>query len=311
MSCKEFEENLSLYPYDELAAEDRRALEEHLAGCAGCRKLLEATERLHQSLAGRMAAEVTPHLLARCRLALDEALDKETAPSWRNLFDRWFVGLGANLPSRAAVALSLVVLGFGLGWEIRPRVRPPSGDGSPSVSEAGLPLGDLRINNISQVPSGAENGQVRISVTADHHMTLEGSLDDPRIRQVLVHAVKDYDNPGIQHDSLECLRSNISHPSVRDALLYAMQNDPNAGLRLDALQAAEELDWTPQVRQAFLNALEKDKNPGVRVAAVDMLTEHADESILPSLEKLATSDPNRYVRLRSLSALRKLNGGQN
>jgi putative zinc finger protein/HEAT repeat protein len=309
MSCQDLEESLSLYLYDELAPEERRAFEEHLAGCAACRKQLEETERLHQQLSEQPAAEVTPQLLARCRIALDEALDKEISPGWRNLFERWFVGFGSPLPSRAAVALSLVVLGFGLGWEIRPRLgnTPSPGNGGPGISD----IANWRINNISQVPTSGANGQVRFSVDADHHMTLEGSLDDERIRQVLVNAVKDYDNPGIQHDSLECLRSNPGNPSVRGALLYAMQNDPNAGLRLDALQAAQELDWTPEVRQAFLNTLEKDKNPGVRVAAVDVLTEHADDSLLPAFEQLAKSDPNRYVRMKSLSILRKLNGGQN
>jgi putative zinc finger protein/HEAT repeat protein len=311
MSCQEFEENFSLYLYGELAAGERQAFDLHLAACPACRKRLGETERLHELLSERPTAEVTPELLARCRMALEEALDKEADPSWRNLFERWSVGFVPHrgMPSRAAVTLTLLLLGFGLGWEIRPRVGTPPLNETTGITEGNL--GDLRINNISQVPSGAENGQVRISVDADRHMTLEGSLDDPRIRQVLVNAVKDYDNPGIRHDSLDVLRSNPKQPLVRTAYLYAMQNDPNAGLRLEALQAAEELDWTPEVRQAFLNTLEKDKNPGVRVAAVDVLTEHADSSILPALERLAASDPNRYVRMKSLSALRKLNGGLN
>ncbi|PYV32309.1 MAG: hypothetical protein DMG22_13820 [Acidobacteria bacterium] len=309
MSCQEFEENFSLYIYGELAAEDRAALDEHVAACPACRIRLGETERLLALLSERPSPEVTPELLARSRMSLEEALDKEAVPSWRNLFERWFVGFGSALPSRAAVALTLLVLGFGLGWEIRPRVGTPSSTGTAGLTEGYL--GDLRINNISQVPSGTENGQVRISVDADHHMELEGSLDDPRIRQLLVNAVMDYDNPGIRHDSLSVLRSNPEQPSVRGALLYAMQNDPNAGLRLEALQAAQELAWTPEVRQAFLTTLEKDKNSGVRVAAVDALTEHANSSILPALERLAASDPNRYVRLKSLSALRKLNGGLN
>jgi putative zinc finger protein/HEAT repeat protein len=311
MSCKEFEESFNLYLYGELAADERQTFDQHLAACPACRKRLGETERLHELLSARPEPEVTPGLLARCRMALEEALDKEAAPSWRNLFERWFAGFipHRGMPSRAAVALTLLVLGFGLGWEIRPRVGTPPSSGTSGFSEGNL--GDLRINNISQVPSGSENGQVRISVDADHHMTLEGSLDDPRIRQVLVNAVKDYDNPGIRHDSLDVLRSNPEQPSVRTALLYAMQNDPNAGLRLEALEASQELEWTPEVRQAFLNTLEKDKNPGVRVAAVDILTEHADSSMMPALERLAASDPNRYVRMKSLSALRKLNGGLN
>ena len=36
-----------------------------------------------------------------------------------------------------------------------------------------------------------------------------------------------------------------------------------------------------------------------------------EHAYLAALERLATSDPNRYVRLKSLSALRKLNGGLN
>ena len=311
MTCNEFEENFSLYLYGELGAEERAALDEHAAACPACRKRLGETERLHALLSERPTPEMTPALLARCRMALEEALDKEAAPSLRNLFDRWFVGFVPHrgMPSRAAVALTLLILGFGLGWEIRPRLGSPSSPGTGGLNEASL--GELRINNISQVPSGTENGQVRISVDADHHMTFEGSLDDPRIRQLLVNAVKGYDNPGIRHDSLDVLRSNPEQPSVRGAFLYAMQNDPDVGIRLDALQAAQEFAWTPEVRQAFLNTLEKDKNPGVRVAAVDALTEHANSSILPALERLATSDPNRYVRLKSLSALRKLNGGLN
>jgi HEAT repeat protein len=50
---------------------------------------------------------------------------------------------------------------------------------------------------------------------------------------------------------------------------------------------------------------------GVRVESVDVLVDHIekegrDEAILSALERLATNDPNRYVRLKCASALRKL-----
>jgi HEAT repeat protein len=50
---------------------------------------------------------------------------------------------------------------------------------------------------------------------------------------------------------------------------------------------------------------------GVKVESVDALVDHfekegRDAAILNALERLATSDPNRYVRLKCASALRKL-----
>jgi HEAT repeat protein len=209
-----------------------------------------------------------------------------------------------------AAALTLIVLGFSLGWTLRtrpPGVRPATNEES-LASPIDTDSSNLRINNISQVASGPKNGDVRITVNAERQMTLEGSLDDPRIRQVLIDAVTGYDNPGIRRDSMEVLRQHADNPNVRPALLYAIQNDPNTGVRLDALEAVQGMEWNPEVRQALLNSLDHEKNQGVRVAAIDVLTDHADLATLPALERLAASDPNRYVRMKAVSAIRKLQG---
>ncbi len=137
-------------------------------------------------------------------------------------------------------------------------------------------------------------------------MTLEGSVDDPRIQQVLVYAVKSYDNPGIRRDTLDALRERGSVPTVRRALLWSMRHDPNLGVRLEALDAARGLAWDSDMRQAFLDALEHDTSPGVRVAAIDVLSGHSDETTLPALERVATSDANRYVRMKCASAVAAL-----
>jgi hypothetical protein len=304
MNCTELNENLALYLYDELPAEQRQACETHLEVCADCRARLEETRRLHHLLSARPTTEPSPQLLVHCRAALEEALDRELSGiSWKSLFEQWMAASGGISRLPIAAALTLVVLGFGLGWTLR--TRPP---GALSQASVESDLGNLKINNISQVASSPKNGQVRITLNAERQMTLEGSLDDPRIRQVLVDAVKGYDNPGIRHDSMEMLSRHADNPSVRPALLYAIQNDPNAGVRLDALQTVQAMQWCPEVSQALLNALEREKNPGVRVATIDVLADHADAAMLPALTKLAADDPNRYVRMKSTTAIRKIQG---
>lgn len=313
MNCNEFDQHLAAYLYDDLPAALRQECGAHLAGCGNCRELLEKTRGLHQIINERVSPEPSPALVAHCRASLEEALDLELAGlSWKSLLAHWTSSFGGVSRLPLASALTLILLGFGLGWTLRPRashpgtgITPPAADLS-SISDSDL--GDMRINDISQVAPSAKSGDVRITVNAERRMTLEGSLDSPRIRQVLIDAVTGYDDPGIRRDSMELLRPQADDPAVRNALLYSIQNDSNPGVRLDALAAAREMAWCPEVRRTLLNTVEHDKNAGVRVSAIDQLVDHPDPATLPALRRLAAVDPNPYIRMKSLAAVRKLQG---
>ncbi len=313
MSCKDFEEKVTLSQYDELSEKQRADLHAHLANCSECRARLEQARRLHALLSQRSPSEPSPELLAQCRMALDEAIDRElSSVSWRKLFGELWAGLTAIPLTRASWALAILLFGIGLGWTLRPHfnIAPAAGGASNPASQASTltpDISNMRINAITQVAPAPEAGQVRITVDAERRMTLQGSLDDPHIRQVLVDALKSYSNAGIRRDSLDALQAAGGDlPSVRDALLYALQNDPNAGVRLEALRTVRKMEWTPEVQKALMNALAPDNNPGVRVAALDVLVQHADESTLPTLERLASDDSNPYVRMKSLNAVHRL-----
>jgi hypothetical protein len=312
MNCDDLEKTSSLYLYDELGANERAAFEAHLVACAACRTRLEETRRLHRLLGQCPQPEPTPELLVRCRQALDDALDHEQL-GWRSLLRGWLWQFGPMPATRAVAVLTLVLFGFMLGWTLHPRARslPPLAPGATASSFMGPDLGDVRIRHISEVAPDPQSGGVRITLDAERRVTLEGSLDDPRIRQVLVDTVRGYDNPGIRRDTLDALRMHRDNPSVRAALLYALRHDTNPGVRLEALKTARGMQWGADVRQALLDALEHDANPGVRVAAMDALVEHAqeegmNETLMPVLERLAASDQNRYVRLRCQAAVWKL-----
>jgi Putative zinc-finger/HEAT repeats len=315
MSCKDFERNLTISLYNELSREERAALDAHVASCPACRKRLEQAGKLHSLLSERSSSEPSPELLAQCRIALDEAIDRElSSVSWKKLFGELWTGLTTLPLTRASWALAVLLFGFGLGWTLRPHVplSPPVGDGTnvPNQASALSPdMSNMRINAITQVTPTTEKGQVRITVDAERRMTLQGSLDDPHIRQVLVDAVRSYSNAGIRRDSLDALQAaGGNQPSVRSALLYALEKDPNPGVRLEALRTVRRMEWTPDVQRALMQAVAPGNNPGVRVAALDVLVQHADQTTLPLLRHLASDDSSPYVRMKSLNAVRKLEG---
>lgn len=313
MDCKNLDEKLDLYLYDELTSSERQAVEEHAAGCEPCRARMEASRRIHALLGSREAGDISPELVVRSRLKLEEALDAEQL-GWRRLLADWFPLLpGARAP-RAAAAVVILAFGFGLGWVLRPRAaKPPSIESLPTVpSVVGSGLG--QISSISQVLPDPKTDQVRITLNAEHHVTLDGSLDNPRIRQILIDAVKSYDNAGIRLNTVNALKQKPDNPSVQDALLYALERDPNPGVRLQALKCARDMNWSGRVQDALTQAAAQDKNPGVRVAAIDALVSHAlsqkDQSLIPVLQGFAGKGANNYVRIKALAAVHELEQGQ-
>ncbi len=310
MDCKRVEENLPLYFYDELGGEPRAEMEAHLAACPRCAATAEELRRLGAALAARPVGEPSPDLLVRCRYELEEALDREST-GWRALARSGFGLWPSGSPLRATAALAILLVGFSLGWAMRQQaVTPAPGQGNGVSAWMGADLSNMRINGISRVTPDPQTGEVHITLDAERRLTLEGSLDDARIQQVLLYAMKSYDNPGIRRDTLEVLRQHGGNPTVRAALLYALRNDPNDGVRLEALQVVDELVWSPEVRQVLLETLLKDNNAGVRVAAINTLLQHADAEVLPTLQQLANEDKNPYVRLKCANAVRELSRGE-
>jgi hypothetical protein len=312
MNCQKLEENLPLLLYGDLSAWEQAACNEHLAGCANCRAAREKLEQFHEVLAHRPEVEVSAALLAEARMGLDEALERQQH-GWRALWHSGLPLLHFQPASGFALALTLVLCGFGLGWGLRPHAAQLT-SGVAGVNNAGVAgpdLQNMRISGISRVAPDPQTGGVKITMDAERRVTLEGSLDDPKIQEVLVYAVKSYDNPGIRRDTLDALRSHVDNPNIRQALLFAMQHDPNAGVRLEALGAVCNISSSDDVHTALLESLEHDTNLGVRVAAVDALIDHTekegcDAPTAQALEHLASSDSNPYVRLKCANAMMKL-----
>ncbi len=313
MRCNEFEQLSSLYVYDELAAGERADFEAHLAACETCRRALEQVQRLHAMLHECPRPEPSPEMLARCRVSLDDALDREQL-GWRAMLRSWLWGFGVLPATRAAAVTALVVFAFGLGWTLRPRISSlrPATEGKQASAAPTPDLNNYRIRSISQVSPDPQSGDVRVTLDAERRVTLEGSLDNPQIRKLLVDAVKSYDNPGIRRDTLDALRMDTQDPSVREALMYALHDD-NPGVRLAALKTVQNMECGPDTHEGLLQVAESDPNVGVRTAAIDALIQHLevegpDEAVLQAFARLAATGSDPSVRMRCLAALRKIEG---
>jgi hypothetical protein len=161
------------------------------------------------------------------------------------------------------------------------------------------------IRGITQTP-GSNSVQIKYDQVIPAEA--QGSLDDPRIQQLLLYAARSNYNSGVRLDSIDMLTQRPQDDHVREALIFALRYDKNPGVRLKALSGLKNfVKDDVRVRDAVLEALLRDSNAGIRSEAIRALRPAtADSSVRATLRALAEQDSNPYIRTESRRVLASL-----
>ncbi|MFB3915266.1 MAG: HEAT repeat domain-containing protein [Terriglobales bacterium] len=314
MNCDWVKANVTLYVHDELPDDARYELEQHVHRCAGCAAELAEISDFKAKIASLPVPEPSANLLAACRWRLQEAL--ETAEQ-RHGWHRWVPDLGLWLRSikfAPALAAAIFIIGFGAGIGATYRVVTSTGR-SAAVGETGAATSAAVVQPVSMAEAtiagirgvtqqvGSNRVHIRYDIVVPHN--IEGSLDDPRIQQLLMFAAHNNPNSGVRMDSVDLLTHKPEDTRIREALIYALRYDANPGVRLKAIEGlGPYVKGDLRVRNAVLEALMKDSNPGVRTQAINMLKQvRGDGAVRQVLGHLAQQDRNPYIRNTSQKVL--------
>lgn len=296
MNCESAGKSFSLFLYGELSLEEEQSFQDHLEGCAGCRKAFEGEKAVHRLLEER-EKEPPAALLARCRRDLEARVETAAASGARRRAWNPFAGLRLwPALARSAGALALVALGFfGARWT-----------SSPAAGLARLGSGyDPALSRVRYVQPEA-SGQVQLVVEETRQHVITGDPGDEQIRRLLLNAARESSDAGLRAESMDILRTRPGSDELRGALLYALQHDPNPGVRLKALDALKPYAGEQQVRGTLARVLLADDNPGVRTQAIDLLVMNKGDAITGLLQGVMQKDSNDYVRLRCQRALQEM-----
>ncbi|HZY62547.1 MAG TPA: HEAT repeat domain-containing protein [Edaphobacter sp.] len=314
MTCKMAKDNIILANYGELPDEEVAVLEQHLDGCSDCRAELDAMQELEERLALLPVVEPSPNFVAQSRVRLDDALDNIPQDGIfahiRNGFFSWM----GHLHGAPALATLLLGVGFLAGnFTYRYQVaHSPKPKAPVTVTAAPQQASIASVTGIIKTPN-SELVQVKYNKLIPE--TMEGSLDSPEIRQLLLAGTKSPATNGVRADSVALLANECKEghqctggpngQGIRGALLVALRYDKNAGVRLKALEGLQHYIGQDQhVRDAVLEALMHDSDAQVRTAAIDMLEPvQADSSVREVLRTVSTQDENPYIRTASFQAL--------
>jgi hypothetical protein len=314
MKCESASESIVLMHYGELPDELAGVLEQHLAGCESCRGELESMRLFEEHLAALPVLEPSPNLLAQSRMRLDDELDMipphGLVTRLRTNFFRWM----GHLQSAPALATLLIGVGFLAGnftyrYQVAHAPKPRAGAVTVSHPTEGV------IANVTGIVQTPDSELVQVNYNKVVPETVEGSLDSPEIRQLLLMGTNAAATDGVRMHSValltnECKAGHECQPTpdgkgIRHALLVSLRYDSDAGVRMKALEGLQRFVGQDQhVRDAVAEALMSDPDAEVRKTAISMLQPvRSDSSVQQVLRTVSTQDTNPYIRTASFQAL--------
>ena len=317
MKCDEVRDSIVLAYYgelpDELAEPLNQSIAQHLAGCEACRSELNAMSTLEEQLAAYPVVEPSPNLLAESRMRLDEALDRiPTGGIFSRIRTNFFAWVG-HVHAAPALATLLVGIGFLGGnfldrYEVARQPKPQA----PKLYTNQVEGTVASVTGIEQTPN-SELVQVHYNRVVPE--TMEGSLDSPEIRALLLKGASE-PAAGVRTQTVSllahecraghaCSSSADGKGGIRNALLVSLRYDKDAGVRLKALEGLQPyVEQDRRVRDVVLEALAHDPDAQVRVAAIGLLEPvQQDASVRQVLRNASTQDENPYIRTASYNAL--------
>jgi anti-sigma factor RsiW len=325
MNCEIAQERIVTAAYGELPDEQAHELEQHLAGCAECQAEREQLEALKLLAAAYPVREPEANLVARSRQRLEEALDALPPMRWYERLSQRIINSFASLQAVPVAACLLLVLGAGAGslggYELAQHrsAQAAAAQMAQAIKEQAqhvpaAPAETASIANISSIVRQPNSQMVEVRYNQVVPQRIQGSLNDPAIRQLLMLASENSASAGVRDDSVgllaaECKAGHSCQAAgIRDALMVSLRYDKNSGVREKALEGLEPyVAEDVRVRDAVLEALMNDTDPRIRTAAINILEPvEADTSVRQVLHTVANSDRNPYIRTVSRQVLSRV-----
>ncbi|MGA2538230.1 MAG: HEAT repeat domain-containing protein [Terracidiphilus sp.] len=320
MNCELAHERIVTAAYGELPDEQMHELERHMTGCPDCHTDREQLLALQVLAGANPVIEPSANLVARSRQRLEEALDALPPKRWYERLSQRMVNNFASLQAAPVAACLMLLVGAGAGClgtyevQLNRAAQEAAKPHQLDTARGGTVQPTAEIASISSIERQPNSEIVEVRYNQLVPEQMEGSLDDPKIRELLMVASENSTSSDVRDDSVgllaaECRAGHKCQASgIRDALMVALRYDKNAGVRLKALDGLQPyVGEDTRVRDAVLEALLNDPDPRIRTEAVGILEPvEADTTVRQVLHTVAHSDQNPHIRTVSREVLSRV-----
>ncbi len=313
--CKFYQSLLPLYQSDELAEEEKAALEMHLQECPSCRRIVQEQRSLTQQLAALPMYEPSDQLMTALRRRLTASLPvRSTARNWS--------GRLVQPAFQFALAVLLLAVGFGFGRLYGTRTQPESALLQQLLS-ASQPIRttegeiDPYIGEIEKVKYNPKTGMVDIQYHTVNNIVYRGDATSPLAKQILQQAAVEQKNPSTRLYAMKTMQAIAVKEQGLDADLltsieYLLQKEQNQGVRLMALRVLKSVPINETIKNMLVRILLYDQNLALRIQAFETLTgNQSPNKEMEMILKSVQSDTSTFIRHRAGEMLKTFEAKKN
>lgn len=273
MKCRQCEDILLNYDFEDIPEKIKKQIESHLSECIHCAELWENSRLMSE--AAKSLPEIPidedriPVVHSRIMDSIHREMYRESAQ-----FNRFRISprIWRHMATAAAALIIGIVLGrFITGPSLSSTSQVPLASASFEEMLKNQTLGDIRIKEVNQA-----TGELVISASKQDELTLTGSITDPDIQKVLAYALVRDQNPGTRLRSVKLMEGVKSSDAVQQALISSLLHDENQGVRQRALRALAQYPLNDNLKNAYLNVISNDPSPALRIEAIQVLMRDED-----------------------------------
>jgi hypothetical protein len=317
MEHKKYDELLYLFSVGEAGDEEKRIIEAHILECPHCKHELENYTQLNKSLSVSAAGNLPDDLLLNSRTLLRERLiaERSRSSSNKNIPEIFLLVFKKNYKYAFSLAAGLL-LGFLLfRGESNPVVLPTDQQSGLIATSSFFPEEKPRIHNI-KLYADPYDDNIEFSFDAVREVKVAGSINDENIRNILMYAIMNGNNPGVRLNSLNLINSSEQldfDNEIKEAIISAVKYDDNPGVRREALKILKTFPFDQDVKRSYLYIILNDSSSAMRIDAINHLLEASSKESPLSKEEMTLlkdkllDDENSYIRLRAKTVVEEHN----
>ncbi|MFQ5630748.1 MAG: zf-HC2 domain-containing protein [bacterium] len=317
-ACKNFEQDVVFYLYDELSEIEKADLEAHLQACATCQAELESLRAFHAAVPAKPLIEPEEASLQVLRNAVSLKIRNQQKSQEKHGW-RLFSFVQPSPAFQFGFAVLLLAFGFLLGRQTFSSRPAPQNDlsleslitASHQIQAVNSKI-DPFLAGVEKLKFDPNTGMVEIHYNTVNDIALTGDLSNPMVRQMLRHAIVDEQNPAVRLHAVKAIGGMLPEETMLEsdlveALTWLLQNEQNKGVKLQTLRVLKALPLTTEIKNIFVRVLFYDKDTAMRIEAFKALSnERITGEDTDILLRAAEKDTSGYIKYRAEKMLQEI-----
>lgn len=332
-----FEEMLMLFHFGELSEMESKIFQNHLKSCEKCQKELAELRQMSGLLSQEPEELPSMDLVEKANLEVMKKLGDEATVSGFNgikdffneiadSFAQLFAQPKFQLSGMAATLLIGVLVGkvwMSSGIKNNPDMMIQLLSNSKEISaeqynkfqktlaSTMLKSGNVEVEDFLSSDNVSEDGIMSVSYKLKNNFEVQGGLDDPTVRDMLLYAARKDENPTRRLRAINMLSSIGMNEKIEETFSAVILHDSDDNIRLKAAEILGEYELSEKSLESFKSVALRDTSSNMRLKAIEVLKDQKAENMETVFAVLASRDRDDQVKEAAKQALDAMGSDNN